>query len=93
MSARTLGIWRAYYEIDPWDENRADLRAGEIAAAVAGAAGAKKFDGSFFSPVDFMRYLKLQQDPDELAREHDAQVSASLRQWLLNNSGHKARDD
>lgn len=82
----------ALYAIDPWDENRADLRAGEIAAAATNAAGAKKFDGSDFVPADFMPYAKLQRDPDELAAERNAQVSAALRTWLMNNSGHKAEE-
>lgn len=93
MRASTLTRWAALAEIDPWDDNRADLRAGEVAAASVNVQGAKKWDGAPFAPEDFMRYHVLQQDPDELERQHDAEVSAALRQWLLSNSGHVATKD
>lgn len=93
MSPRTLGMWLALAEIDPWDENRGDLRAGEIAAVVANAAGAKRSDGGFFEAGDFTRYDKFQRDPDELRREHDEKVAAALRAWLDSHSGHKAARD
>lgn len=32
VSARELGEWRAFYSIDPWGEQRADMRAARIAA-------------------------------------------------------------
>lgn len=78
MSPRTLGLYAAKWAIDPEDENRADLRAGEIAAAVVNAAGAKKDDGSHFTPEDFTPYLRAQVDPDELARRVEAENEARL---------------
>lgn len=93
MRESTLALWMALAEIDPWDENRADLRAGVLTAATVNAQGAKKWDGSHFSPPDFMRYHELQQDPDELARQRDAEVAEAFRQWLLAHSGHRAAAD
>lgn len=78
MSPRTLGLYAAKWAIDPEDENRADLRAGEIAAAVVSAAGAKKDDGSHFTPEDFAPYLRAQIDPDELACRNEAEREAQL---------------
>jgi hypothetical protein len=93
MRPSVLARWLAVYEIDPWDGNRADLRAGEIAAATVNAQGCKKLDGSYFAPEDFMRYARAQREPEALQREVAQDVSAKLRSWLLNNSGHKAAEE
>lgn len=82
MSPRTLGLYAAKWAIDPEDENRADLRAGEIAAAVVNAAGAKKDDGTHFTPNDFAPYLRAQIDPEELARRENAENDAQLMAYF-----------
>lgn len=41
----------AYFEVDPFGEERADLRAGIVASAVANANRVK---GKSFKPKDFM---------------------------------------
>lgn len=38
MSAEQFEAWRVYYEVEPWGEERADLRAG-INSAAMGASG------------------------------------------------------
>lgn len=90
MHPRTLGLWRAVHRIDPWDENRADWRAAEIAAATVAAQGATKRDGSHFTPEDFAPYLKLQMDPEELRRLEIEREEAALMEFLANASGHQA---
>lgn len=54
----------AYYELEPWGENRADLRSGEVAATVANA-WMKKPGGGVFSPRDFMHYLDARPEEDD----------------------------
>lgn len=93
MRGSVLNRWMAIAAIDPWDENRGDLRAGEIAAATANSQGAKKSSGEHFAPEDFMRFHWAQLDPDELQRQQDEQVSTQLKEWLMNNSGHVASKD
>lgn len=44
--------WIAYYNLEPWGETRADLRAGIVAAAVRNGLRAKGTRS--FKPVDFM---------------------------------------
>ena len=44
--------WMAYYRMDPRGEERADLRAGIVAATVANAARGRK--SRTFKPKDFM---------------------------------------
>lgn len=78
MSTRTLGLWAAKWQIDPEDDNRADWRAAEIAAAVVNCAGAKKDDGTRFVPEDFTPYVQAQTDPEERRRREIERDEARL---------------
>lgn len=51
VSSRELTEWMAYYELEPFGEERADLRAGIIASTVANVNRAK---GKAYQPQDFM---------------------------------------
>jgi hypothetical protein len=51
VSSRELTEWMAYYEMEPFGEERADLRAGIIASTVANVNRAK---GKAYKPQDFM---------------------------------------
>lgn len=59
MSSRELSEWMAYYELEPFGEGRADLRAGTVAAVVARSAGSKSA-----KPSDFMPDFERDQDHD-----------------------------
>ena len=52
MDARELAEWEVFYRLDPWGEQRADLRNGILCALVAAFAGAKKPP----KPKDFMTH-------------------------------------
>ena len=66
MDAAELQEWVAYYELDPWTDDRADLRAGIVAATVANANSTK----GKFRPRDFMveygRRHREPKTPDQL---------------------------
>lgn len=47
MSLRTLNEWRAYSEVEPFGEERADVRAAIIAATVANASRTKRGQRAF----------------------------------------------
>lgn len=72
-----LGEWAALARVDPWGEQRADLRAAIIASTVANVM-VKKRDGSAFKPADFMPYLEKSaaQDSAELSRRLRAALAA-----------------
>jgi len=93
MRPSTLGLWLAMYAIDPWDDNRADLRAGEIAAAVVNVQGGKKQDGTHFLARDFMPYADGQIDQEQVAIERERVLAAHVRAAFMNASGHKANKD
>jgi len=52
ISSRELSEWMAYYELEPFGEERADLRAGIIAATIANVNRSKKQRA--FQPAQFM---------------------------------------
>jgi hypothetical protein len=58
MRPSQLGEWLALYDIDPWGEQRADLRAGIVAAEVHNAAGSKRKDNQPITADQFMPYVE-----------------------------------
>ena len=71
LDAAELHDWMAVYSSDPWGEDRADLRAGIIAATIAwgnGAKGAK--------PADFMPSFG---EPPEPEVKSDEQLLAMAK--------------
>lgn len=74
MTADEFGLWLALYQVDPWGEQRADLRAGIVASTVANYAGmARSKSAGAAKPSDFMPYIEkreteaVEHDPDPLA--------------------------
>lgn len=65
MPADMLCEWMAYYRIDPFGEDRADLRAGIIASTMANVFRSR---GRTFKPADFMPSFepKKPQSPAEM---------------------------
>ena len=52
ISSRELTEWAEYYKLEPFGEERADLRAGIIGATIANVNRGK--GGKTFTPQDFM---------------------------------------
>lgn len=52
ISATEFYEWQAYYELEPFGEERADLRAGIIAATIANVHRGKR--SRPYKPSDFM---------------------------------------
>ena len=60
LDVAELQEWVAFYELDPWTEDRADLRAGIVASTVANCHSTK----GKFRPRDFMvDYEKRHREP------------------------------
>lgn len=64
ISSRELSEWQAYFETDPFGEERADLRAGIIAAIIANIY--RKKGAKPFKPSDFMPKYRKQGPEDHL---------------------------
>lgn len=77
MSAAQLRGWMAYYNIEPWGEDRGDLRAGIVAATVANAF--RKKGSRPMRPADFMPQFdapyRPPPDPQDLFRKLQARFA------------------
>ena len=76
MTAEQLAEWEAYFELEPWGEDRADLRGGILAAVTANAFRSGK--GRPFKPADFMPRFDGERVP---AQQSQAQIAASFQAW------------
>jgi len=54
MSGEQLKEWMEFYQLDPWNEERADFRAAIVAHTVAVANGVKRKGGGEIKLKDFM---------------------------------------
>ncbi len=52
MSASEYAEWFEYYKLEPWGEERADLRAAGVSATIANVNRGKK--GKTYQPSDFL---------------------------------------
>ena len=75
MTSAQFAEWMAYGQLEPWGEERADLRAGIIASTQANSMRGKK--GKPFKPQDFMpRYEP--EDEEATAAMMMAKMRAAL---------------
>lgn len=65
MTVRELRLWAALYDSDPWGQERADLRAGTVAATVANCLTTK----SSFKASDFMPHFGPREEPKPKTHE------------------------
>ena len=83
-NSRQYAEWQAEYQLDPWGDERADLRMGIIACTIANVNRAK---GKAFKPGDFMpefdKRLKQRQTPEEMA--------AVMTRFASLHNAHEAR--
>lgn len=56
MDSRELAEWAAYYSIEPFGEERDDLRAGIVASVIANVNRGKS--SKVYEPQDFMPFSK-----------------------------------
>ena len=70
-----LTEWVAFFELE---EEREDDRAGQVAAAVLNAAGAKRKGGGRWQPWDFFPSLKPRTDVPEQGLEQQVEAVRGL---------------
>ena len=71
--------WCLYYQIEPWGEDRADLRAGIVASTVANVYARWVGDETSYRPIDFMPYAQPVAIPEPVVDERpltDDQLAA-----------------
>jgi len=75
MSSSEMSEWIAYAQIEPFGEERADLRAAIIASTVANTA--RQRGSRAFKPEDFMPQFGGRKAPDE--QELKSKVDTAFR--------------
>lgn len=75
MTSAQLSEWMAFAQLEPWGEERADLRAGIIASTMANSMKGAK--GKAFKPQDFMPKFE-PEDEEATAAMMMAKMRAAL---------------
>ncbi len=78
-NSRQFAEWQAYYQLEPWGEERADLRAGIIASTIANVNRGK--GQRAFTPSDFMPEFN-----KPIRRQSQSDMAAILNTMV--DSGH-----
>ena len=76
IDSHELSEWQAYYTLDPFGEERADLRAGIIASVIANVNRDPK-KGPPFKPSQFMPLIE-EEEKVEQTQEVQMSVLASI---------------
>lgn len=69
-----LGLWAALWAIDPWGEDRADLRSGMISSVLANVNRNPKRRSEPFLPMDFMPYRQAEEADRKTALSRKARA-------------------
>ena len=72
-----LGLWAAQWSIDPWGEERADLRSAITSYVLAEVNRNPKKKSSPFKPKDFMPYAR--REELDMAKDLSARLKAALK--------------
>lgn len=79
ISGREFAEWLAYYQIEPWGEERADLRAGIVASTVANVHRTKSQKA--YKPEDFVPKFKVpEKEPDRQTWEEQLMIVEMLNE-------------
>jgi hypothetical protein len=80
LSAREFAEWQAYFAIEPFGEDMADLRAGIVAATIANVNRDAKKRSQPYEPLDFMPHARLDEKRRQLAKPQSAkEVRKAIR--------------
>lgn len=88
MSSRELSEWMAFYEIEPWGEERADLRQGMTTSAVHNSIQAQTKHPKWTKPEDFMLFKESTQPKTDEAGPVDP---SALKDKLLAFTGNRRK--
>jgi hypothetical protein len=79
--------WMGYAALEPFDEQRADLRAAIITATIANTARDRKKRPKPFAPKDFM--LKFEGNEEPKPKQQDTKTMLSIVKQIV--AGHNAK--
>ena len=79
LTAREFAEWMAFYQIDPWGEQRADMRSAQLVSMLANINRDPK-KGRVYRPDEFMLFPDQQGDSQAETRQQTA--ARKLREFL-----------
>jgi hypothetical protein len=82
ISSRELSEWMAYAQMEPFGEERADLRAGIIAATIANMNRDPKKRAKPFGPEEFMPKFDIREARPENSKSPE-EIYALMRTWAM----------
>lgn len=85
MGASEVVAWQQFFETEPWPEQRADLRAGIVAAVTANVNRTK---GRPARPQDFIPRFGEQQPHQTPEQQYQV-----MRQWVAATGGNIVKRD
>jgi len=68
ISAAELSLYQCFYKLEPWGEERADIRTASQTSFIAAATGVTKEGGGKFATEDFMMFRD-KPEPEETQGE------------------------
>lgn len=77
MSGAELAHWFAYYEVDPWTEDRADWRSGMVCSVIANCLTGSKHGPDDFTP----KFKPAGQHADEDDEDADKRLMLQGMKW------------
>lgn len=86
MTGPQLLEWRAYADLEPFDEERADLRAAQICAVLAEVNRDKKKRPEPFTPKDFLFHFGRGQAREQTWQEQKALMRMAARTQRSKNA-------
>lgn len=79
LSARDFHEWMAFYQIDPWGDQRGDVQAGVIASTLANIHRDKH--ATPFTPRDFMWFTEREPTQDIEEAEIERKIEAFMARY------------
>jgi formiminotetrahydrofolate cyclodeaminase len=76
MSSSEVADWMAYERLEPWGEERADLRTGILASLVANVTRGK--DQKPYGPAEFMPDFEPKEESDGAKTEQQDLISKAM---------------
>lgn len=82
LSYREFQEWCLFFQIEPWGEQRADLRAGIVASTIANYAGrVRSEDAGAAAPQEFMPYVERPDHPTARMEDERPLTDDELAAW------------
>jgi hypothetical protein len=89
ISYRELVDWSTYYRVEPWGEQRADMRSAQVASTLANINRDRKLRPEPFTLLDFMLFKP---DAPPKPAEDTTKIAPAVVSWLFQKSGARLKE-